>query len=126
MSEINQFDKNDIKEICLDEIVYNWEWMISKSGELLKIRVNNANIRYEIDDNNSIGILEPIYGKMAIEKRLLTSIEKVQIRDNPQAFVLYDIIKIRLLLNYLQCMVVKRTFHFVIIVGENQYSNRSQ
>lgn len=36
-----------------------------------------------------------------MEKGLLILIEKAQIEDNPQAYILYDIIKIQLLLNYL-------------------------
>lgn len=38
---------------------------------------------------------------MIIEKELLTLIEKVQIKDNLQTCVLYDIIEIWLSINYL-------------------------
>lgn len=52
---------------------------------------------YKIDNNNSVGALESICGEMAMEKRMLTPIEKAQIGDKPQACILSDIIKTRLL-----------------------------
>lgn len=53
MSKIDQSDKNDIKEI-LDKIIYNWEWMMSKGRKLSEIKIDVANIRHKIDDNNPV------------------------------------------------------------------------
>ena len=100
--------------------------MIKESGELSESKVNIANMWWKIDNNNPIGALEPIYREMAIEKGMLTPIVKSQIEDNTQACVLCNIIETRLLLNYLQFMVVEETFHHAITVGRNQCSNRNQ
>ena len=100
--------------------------MISEGEELPKTSVDVADIGYEIDDNNLVGVLEPIRGEILLRKGQLTSIEKAQIGDNPQACVLYDIIKTRLSLNYLQRMIVEKTLYHAITVGGNQCSDRSQ
>ena len=50
--------------------------MISKSRELSEIRVDIANTKYKMDDNNSVKTLEPIFEEMAMGKELLTPIEK--------------------------------------------------
>ena len=100
--------------------------MIREGGELSETKVDVADTGYEIDNNNPVGALEPIRGEMAIEKGMLTPIEKAQIGDNPQACVLCDIIETWLLLNYLQRTVVEETLHNAITVGGNQCSERSQ
>lgn len=75
--------------------------MISKSRKLSEIRVDIANTRYKINSTNLVKVLKPIYGKMTIEKKLFIQIKKVQISDNLWAYILCDIIKSRLLFNYL-------------------------
>lgn len=50
--------------------------MISKNGELSKITINIDNKKYNIEDNNLIGALKPIYKEIAIEKKLLNLIKK--------------------------------------------------
>ena len=100
VSGVDQLDENNIKEIS-DEKVYNWKRIISKSGELLQIKVDIADTGYGMDDNNPVRMLEPICRKMAMGKKPFTLIEKAQIEDNPQACILCDIIEIRLSLNYL-------------------------
>ena len=74
---------------------------MKEGKELLKTKVDVANMRYKIDNNNPVEALEPIRGEMAMEKGMFTPIEKAQIEDNLHTCVLYDIIEIRLLLNYL-------------------------
>lgn len=49
--------------------------MISKGKELSEIKVDIANIKYEIDDNNSVGTLKLICREIAIKKGLLTLIK---------------------------------------------------
>lgn len=100
--------------------------MIKKDGELSETKVDIADTWYKIDNNNPVGALKFIRKEMTMEKEILTSIEKAQIRDYPQACVLYNIIETRLLLNYLQCKIVEKTLHHAIIVGRNQYSKRHQ
>ena len=90
------------------------------------IRVDDANIGYKMNDNNLVRILELIRGEMVIGKNILIPIKKAQIRDNPQACVLCNIIKTWLLFNYLQRMFVKEIFHHAITIRENQCSNRNQ
>lgn len=75
--------------------------MIGEGGELLGTKIDIDNTRYEIDNNNLVEVLKPIYGEMVIEKRIFILIGKVQIGDNPQTYVLCAIINIRLSLNYL-------------------------
>ena len=75
MSEVDQLDKNNIKEIS-NKTIYNWEWMIRESKELLETKVDIANIRYKMDNKNLVRALEPIYKEIAIGKRLFTPIEK--------------------------------------------------
>ena len=94
--------------------------------ELSEIKVDLANMGYKIDNNNLVGVLESICEEMIMEKGIFTPIEKAQIGDHPQICVLCNIIEIRLLLNYLQCMVVEETLYHAIIVGRNQCSERSQ
>lgn len=54
-----------------------------------------------MDNNNLVEELKSICRKMAIKKELFTLIERAQMGDNLQICVLYDIIKIWLLFNYL-------------------------
>lgn len=100
MSKIDESDENNIRKIS-NEIVHNWEKMISKGGEVLEIKVDIANIGYKIDNKNLVGVLRSTYRKMAIEKRLFTLIKKAQREDNLQVCILVNIIKIQLSLNYL-------------------------
>lgn len=100
VSKVDQLDKNDILEI-LDKTVHNQEWIIKKSRQLSETKVDVANIRYKIDNNNLVGAFKLIRKEIAMEKKLLTPIENAKLGDNPQAYVLCDIIEIRLLLNYL-------------------------
>ena len=99
--------------------------MISKGGELSETRVDVANTRYKKDDNNRVGTLKPICGKMIMGKELFTPIKKAQIGDKLQACVLYDIIETRLSLNYFQRIVVEKIFHYAITVRGNQCSDRN-
>lgn len=71
MSEVDQPNENDIREIK-DETLHNWEQMIREGGKLSETKVNIVNMGYEIDNNNLVGVLEPIYKKMAMEKEKLT------------------------------------------------------
>lgn len=57
--------------------------MIKEGGELSKTKVDVADTGYEIDNNNSVRVLELICGEMAIEKRMFTPIKKVYIGENP-------------------------------------------
>ena len=75
--------------------------MIKESEKLLETKVDVTDTGYKIDNNNLVGALEPICREKAMEKGMLTPIEKAQIRDNPQTCILCDIIEIRLLLKYL-------------------------
>lgn len=100
--------------------------MISKDGKLLETIVNVDNTEYNIKDNNLLKTLEPIYKKMAIEKKLLSLIKKNQIENNPQTCVLCNIIENYLPLNYFQQIVMKETLHYAITVEKNQYNNKSQ
>lgn len=74
MSRVNQPNKNDIEEIS-DKTVYKWVRMISKNGKLLEIRVDVANKKYRIDNNNLVETIKPIHKKIAIGKKLLIPIE---------------------------------------------------
>ena len=65
--KVDQLDENHIREIS-DKTVYNWKQMIRKGRELSEIQINLANTGYEINNNNSVGVLEPIRGEMAIKK----------------------------------------------------------
>lgn len=49
--------------------------MIRKSEKLPKISINVADIKYKIDNNNLMGVLELICGKILIGKKLLTLIK---------------------------------------------------
>lgn len=117
-------DENYIKEI-LNRTIHNWEQIINKHRQLSETMVNVNDTQYNIENNNLVRVLKPICREMIIEKELLSSIKKNQIRDNLQARVLYDIIKKHLQLNYLQCIIVKETVYY-ITVRENQCNNRSQ
>lgn len=75
--------------------------MINKGGKLLETKVDIVETMYKINNNNLIRVLKSIYRKIEIEKRLLTLIKKTPIEDNLQVYVLYNIIKIQLLFNYL-------------------------
>ena len=100
--------------------------MISEGEELPETSVDVPNIGYEVDDNNTVGALEPIRGEILLGKRQLTPIKKAQIGDNLQVCILCDIIETQRFLNYLQHMVVEKTLHHAITIGRNQYNNRSQ
>lgn len=93
--------------------------MISKNRKLSETSIDITDTRYKINDNNPVVALKLIYRKILLRKKLLTSIEKAQIGDNPQVCILYNIIETRLFLNYLQRIVVEETFHHAIIIGEN-------
>lgn len=99
--------------------------MIKENGELSVTHIDVANTRYKINNNNPVKVLESICGEITIEKRMLIPMKKTQIGDNPQACILCDIIEIWLSLNYLQCMVVKKIFHYAIVVKGNQCSNKN-
>lgn len=116
ISKVDKADKNDIREI-LNETIYNWKWMLKEDRELSKTKVGLVDMGYKIDNNNLVGALEPICRKMVIEKKMLTLIEKAQIGNNRQIFVLCDIIKIQLLFNYLQRIIVKEIFYYAITLG---------
>lgn len=62
--------------------------MINKSRELSDTKIDIANMRYKINDNNLVGVLEPIYKKILIRKKLFIQIEKAQIKDNLQVCIL--------------------------------------
>lgn len=74
--KVDQLDEKDIREIS-DKTVYNWEWMIKKSRELSETKVDVANTRYKIGNNNPVGVLERICREMAMEKKILNPIGKV-------------------------------------------------
>ena len=57
--------------------------MIREDEELSKTQVDVANTGYKINNNNLVGVLEPIRGEMAMEKEMLIPIKKAQIGDNP-------------------------------------------
>lgn len=99
--------------------------MINKSRKLSKTRLDVANTGYKIDDKSPVGMLESIRKEIVMGKKLLTLIKKTQIGDNPQVYILCNIIKIWLLLNYLQYIVIEKIFRYAIIVRKNQYSNKS-
>ena len=115
VSEVDQPDENNIRKIS-NETVYNWERMIREGGELSETKVDVINMRYKIDNNNLVKMLEPIYGEIVIKKKMLIPIEKAQIGDNLQKYVLCDIIKTQLLLNYLQYMVIEEILYHTITV----------
>lgn len=100
--------------------------MISKSRKLPKTNIDVADTKYEINDNNSMEVLEPICEKILLRKELLIPIEKAQIGYNLQACILCDIIETQLFFNYLQCIIMEETLHYAIIVERNQCNDRSQ
>lgn len=61
--KVDQPDENDIQEIS-KETIQNWKRMINKGGKLPETNVNVIDTGYKIDDNNSVEVLEPIYGKI--------------------------------------------------------------
>lgn len=68
-------NKNDIKK-NLEKIIYNSKQIINKNGELSETKTDIANIKYKLDNNNSIKTLKSIYKKIATEKKLLILIKK--------------------------------------------------
>lgn len=56
--------------------------MIKKDRKLSETKVDLIDTGYKIDNNNFVRALKPICRKMAMEKKMLTPIEKDQIRDN--------------------------------------------
>lgn len=73
--EVDQSDVNDIKK-CPEETIYIWEFIRTKSGELIEIIIDIDNIKYNINDKNPLEKLETICRKMVIEKKLLNPIKK--------------------------------------------------
>lgn len=74
--------------------------MIKEDEKLWGTKVDITNTGYKINNNNPVGVLEPIRRKLSIEKIMLIPIQKAQIRDNLQVCVSCDIIETQLLLNY--------------------------
>lgn len=59
------------------------ERIIKECEELSETKVDVADIRYKIDNNNLVRAWEPIREKMAIGKGILIPIEKISTKDNP-------------------------------------------
>ncbi len=69
--------------------------------------------------DSSMGILEPIIGKIEMPEEYLTKVESSRLGDNPQAIILCDIIQDQLPLNHLQRVVVEEVLNHAICNEEN-------
>ena len=90
--KIYQSNENTIKKVS-DKTIFNWNQIIRKDREMSKTIIDIIKTRYNVKDNNFIGMLQTIYKKMAIEKKLLDLIKETYIRNNLQAYVLCNIIE---------------------------------
>ncbi len=72
------------------------------------------------------GFLEPLMDKVEMSEELLAEVEYNRFSENPEVFILCDIIQDRLPLNHLQRVIVKEVLNHAILNKGNQCHHRSE
>ena len=98
--QVDKLDCSDIGNIdhINKNVISSWKEIIWRGGQLIEVDTDIV-MDYDYHKSNfsdypdsSMGILEPIIGKIEMSEKYLTEIESSCLGNNLQAIILYDII----------------------------------
>ncbi len=125
---MDELDRPDIgyMDHVSEDVISLWQEIIRLGDQPTEIDIN-MDIDYDhhksnlsSHPNSLTGILEPIIGEIKISEKHLTKVKSNHLGDNLQVIILYDIIQDRLLLNYLQRLVIEKVLNYAIRNEKNQ------
>ncbi len=125
--QVDELDHPDIDDIdhIREDIISSWQETIYCGYQPIEIDTN-MDMDYNHHKSNLsghpdslMGILEPIIGEIKISEEHLTKIESSRLGNNLQAIILCDIIQDRLLLNYLQGVIIEEVLNHTICNERN-------